>query len=91
MFNPLPALCLVPAVYFGLLYFGVLTHEKMRRWRRWSWIAILILAAVVTPTGDIFTMLLLALPMVVGHEVIVWSAALRERRMQAAPARARRR
>ena len=67
MFIPLLALCLVPVVYFSLLHFGVLTHGKMRRWRCWIWVAILTIAAVITPTGDIFTMLLLA--------VLVGSAA----------------
>ena len=82
MFIPLLALCLVPVVYFSLLHFGVLTHGKMRRWRCWIWVAILTIAAVITPTGDIFTMLLLAVPMVMGHEIIVWWAALRERRIR---------
>lgn len=70
----------VPAVYFGLLYFGILTHEKMRYHRRWSWLAILVAAALITPTGDMLTLLFLAAPLILEHEIILFTSCLRERR-----------
>ncbi len=44
----------------------------MRRYRRHAVVIILIVAAVITPTSDIFTLSLVALPMWLLYEVSIW-------------------
>lgn len=74
----LAILFIVPAVCYGLLYFGVWTYGKMYRARWRSWAALLIAAAFITPTGDIFSLLFLTLPLIVEFEIILFTARLRE-------------
>lgn len=42
---------------------GLITPQFMRRYRRHAIVIILIIAAVITPTSDIFTLLIVSLPM----------------------------
>ncbi len=42
-----------------------------RRWRRWAIVGIVVFAAVITPSGDPFSMLALAVPMYVFYEVSI--------------------
>ena len=57
-----------PSVLAVLSHFGLVTREHMRKFRRHAVVAILILAAVLTPTGDPFTMLVVALPLYLLYE-----------------------
>ncbi len=52
-----------PLIVILLVYIGILNVEKLRSFRPYSIIAFLGLAAVITPTTDPFTFLLLAVPM----------------------------
>lgn len=54
---------------------GLLTAGFMRRYRRHAVVLILVAAAVITPTSDIFTLLLVSLPMWLLYEVSVFVAA----------------
>ena len=51
---------------------GILTPVFMRKYRRHAIVVILIIAAVVTPTPDMVTQTLLALPMFVLYEVSIF-------------------
>jgi len=55
---------------------GVLTHARLRKWRRLMIFAVFAFAAVATPSPDPFSMLLLALPCVILvelAEVFAWA------------------
>lgn len=64
---------------------GVLTHARIRKWRRTLIFGIFAFAAVATPSQDPFTMLALALPTVVLFEVAELVAYIHDRRKAARP------
>ena len=71
-------LCLVMGIVFELpvlcwllAKIGILKPEYMTRYRRHAIVVILILAAVITPTGDPFTLLIVALPIYLLYEASV--------------------
>lgn len=53
----------IPILCWLLARFGLITAGFMRRYRRHAIIIILVVAAVITPTSNIFTLSLVALPM----------------------------
>jgi sec-independent protein translocase protein TatC len=59
-------------VSYFLAKMGILTPAFMRHYRRHAYVVILIIAAVVTPTPDIVTQLLLASPMFVLYEISIF-------------------
>lgn len=52
----------IPVVSWLLARFGMLRSAWMRHFRRHAVVVILIVAAVITPTSDIFTLLIVSLP-----------------------------
>ena len=62
----------LPMVSYFLTKLGFLTPPFMRHYRRHAIIAILIIAAVVTPTPDMVTQVLMAAPMLLLYEVSIW-------------------
>lgn len=60
----------LPIVVFFLTRIGVLTPELMKRGRKISLVIILSVAAVITP-GDIFSMIMVAIPLYVLYEVSI--------------------
>ena len=68
----------LPVVVMVMVKLGLLTSGTMRRTRGWAVIIILIASAILTPTGDAFTMSLLAAPMIIMYEVCIWLAVLHE-------------
>lgn len=70
-----------PVLLISLELAGVLTPEKLSAWRRWAIVVIVLFAAIVTPSGDPFSMLVLAAPMYLFYELsIVVGKLLRRRR-----------
>ena len=74
-------LCLVfglcfelPVVVLTLVKLDLLNSKMMRATRSYAIVAMFILAALITPTPDIFTMSLLAGPMVLLYEFCIWMA-----------------
>ncbi len=61
----------LPVVCWMLGKFGLLKAEWMTRYRRHAIVAILIIAAIITPTGDIFTLMVVSLPIYILYEVSV--------------------
>lgn len=51
---------------------GLLTDRFMAQYRRHAIVAILIVAAVITPTTDVFTLLVVALPIYLLYEISIW-------------------
>ncbi len=60
-----------PVVLIALELAGVLTPARLRKWRRPAIVIMVLVAAVVTPSSDPFSMLALAVPMLVFYEVSI--------------------
>ncbi|MBQ9678401.1 MAG: twin-arginine translocase subunit TatC [Prevotella sp.] len=55
---------------------GLLTDTLMSDYRRHAIVAILIVAAIITPTTDVFTLIVVALPIYLLYEVSIWIVRL---------------
>lgn len=66
----------LPLMLFFLMRLGVVDVETISRHRAEAVIAVLILCAVVTPTGDFFTLLLLSIPLLLLFELSILIARL---------------
>lgn len=62
----------LPVICWILGRLGLLKSEWMTHYRRHAIVAILILAAIITPTGDIFTLLVVSLPIYILYEASVF-------------------
>lgn len=62
----------LPVVCWLLGRIGVLKAPLVRNVRRQAVVAILVVAAVITPTGDAFTLLVVSLPIWLLYEVSIW-------------------
>jgi sec-independent protein translocase protein TatC len=62
----------VPIVTWLLSKLGILEREHLKRYRGHVFVAILIIAAVITPTGDPFTLMLVTLPVYLLYELGIW-------------------
>jgi sec-independent protein translocase protein TatC len=60
-----------PVFIFAAAAFGAVTSEQLRGSRRWAVLAIVIFAAVITPSGDPLTLMMLAVPMYILFEVAI--------------------
>ncbi|WEK18897.1 MAG: twin-arginine translocase subunit TatC [Candidatus Pedobacter colombiensis] len=70
----------LPVVIYILSKFGIMTPKFMRSTRRYAAVIILIIAAVITPTADVMTMLVVAFPLFVLYELSIFISASVERR-----------
>ena len=73
----------MPVATFFLARTGIISARLMRAKFKYALIAILIIAAVITPTTDIFNMMMLALPMLGLYEVSIWVAFFAAKRRRA--------
>ena len=76
--DTLISMCLVMGVIFELPVvcailgkLGFLTSRLMTRYRRHAIVAILIVAAIITPTTDVFTLLIVSLPIWLLYEISI--------------------
>jgi sec-independent protein translocase protein TatC len=58
-----------PVLLVSLQMIGVVSPQQLSQWRRQTVVAVVILAAVITPSGDPFTLAALALPMYLFYEM----------------------
>ena len=70
----------IPILCWLLARLGFLTASFMRRYRRHAIVLILVAAAVITPTSDVFTLLLVGMPMWMLYEAGIYLVALTEKR-----------
>ena len=61
----------IPVISWLLAVFGLLKAEWMQRYRRHAIVVILIVAAVITPTADIFTLIIVSLPIWMLYEISI--------------------
>ena len=62
----------IPILSWLFAKLGFISADFMRRYRRHAVVIILVVAAIITPTSDVFTLLLVSLPMWLLYEVSNW-------------------
>ena len=62
----------LPVVSFILGRLHIVNGRLMRRFRRHAVVAILVVAAIITPTTDVFTLLVVSLPIWLLYELSIW-------------------
>jgi len=58
----------LPVIMFILAKIGIVSSQKMRQWRKYAYLILCILAAVITPSTDPFNMGIVAVPLVILYE-----------------------
>ncbi|MBU3958248.1 MAG: twin-arginine translocase subunit TatC [Candidatus Omnitrophica bacterium] len=66
----------MPVLSFILAKLRIINSRILRKKYKYAVLIIFILAAIITPTSDIFNMLILALPMLCLYEVSIWISHL---------------
>jgi sec-independent protein translocase protein TatC len=61
-----------PMVIYFLSKIGIVTPELMRKYRKHSVLVILILGAVITPSGDPFSLTVISLPLYILFEISIY-------------------
>lgn len=72
--------CELPVLSWLLAKAGVLKHSVMAKYRRHAIVIILIVAAVITPTSDIFTLLIVSVPIWILYEASILIAKTVEKK-----------
>lgn len=73
----------LPLAVLLLVKLGILSHDVLQKTRSFAVVVILVLAAIITPTSDMFTLFLMAIPMYLLYEaciIIAWVMEWKERR-----------
>jgi sec-independent protein translocase protein TatC len=65
----------LPMVVYFLGKLGILYPETMRTYRKHAVVAILLVAAIITPSPDAFTQLVVAIPVFFLYELSIWVCA----------------
>ncbi|MDA2979051.1 MAG: twin-arginine translocase subunit TatC [Actinomycetota bacterium] len=60
-----------PVFLFAGAAFGLVTSQRLRSSRRWMVVIILIAAALITPSGDPLTLMMLAVPLYILYELAI--------------------
>ncbi len=60
-----------PVLLVSLELAGVVTPRQLSSWRRWALVLIVVVAGVVTPSSDPFSMLAMAVPLYVFYELSI--------------------
>jgi sec-independent protein translocase protein TatC len=67
---------LYPVFLFAAAAAGIISSEKMASGRRWAVLLVVVGAAVITPTGDILNLAILAIPLYLMYEITYWMVRL---------------
>lgn len=62
----------LPIIIFFLSRFGIITPAFMRKYRKHAIVVILIAAAIITPSSDVLTQVVVALPMYILYEISIF-------------------
>lgn len=74
----------LPVVVMVFVKLGLLSYETMSRTRPHAILAIVVIAAIITPTPDAFTLVLMAGPMILLYEMCIWLAYFDHRKARRA-------
>ncbi|NCF13487.1 MAG: twin-arginine translocase subunit TatC [Verrucomicrobiaceae bacterium] len=72
----------LPVVVMTLVKLGVLNYEIMRNTRSYAILAIVVIAALITPTPDVATLAFLAVPMILLYEICIWLSFFHKRKQR---------
>jgi len=72
----------LPVVIYILSKIGIVTPRFLKKFRKHAIIVILVVAAVITPSPDIFSQLLVALPLLLLYEISIFISASVDRKKQ---------
>jgi sec-independent protein translocase protein TatC len=72
----------LPIVLLILIRLGVLSPQTLAKQRRWAILAIVIAVAIVSPSPDLLTQVLMAGPMYLLYEISIWLGYLIARRRE---------
>lgn len=72
----------LPVLCWLLGKLGILSAAFMSRFRRHAIVVILVIAAIITPTSDIFTLLLVAMPVWILYEISILVVAATNKKKQ---------
>ncbi|MBQ9339347.1 MAG: twin-arginine translocase subunit TatC [Paludibacteraceae bacterium] len=64
----------LPVVTWFLSHIGLVDRSALRRYRKHAFVIIMIVAAVITPTGDAVTLLIVTLPVYLLYEISILAA-----------------
>lgn len=70
----------IPVVAWLLCKIGVLKSKWMKKYRKHAIVVILVMAAVITPTSDVFTLTIVFLPIWLLYEVSIWIVGKNEKK-----------
>jgi sec-independent protein translocase protein TatC len=65
----------LPIISHVLTTIGIITPSFLRNYRKYSYVAILFIAAIITPSGDMLTQSLVSLPLILLYEVSILISA----------------
>lgn len=65
-----------PVYLFGAAAAGLISSRQLARGRRWAVLIIVVVAAAITPTGDVLTLTLLSVPLYLFYELTYWLVRL---------------
>jgi sec-independent protein translocase protein TatC len=72
----------LPVVLFLLAKIGLVSHRFLREKRKYAIVIALVLGAILTPTQDPFTMMTMAIPLIVLYEITLWVIRFTERKAE---------
>ncbi len=67
---------LYPVFLFAIAAAGIVSSQQLANGRRYAVLAVVIGAAMITPTGDIFNLAILAMPLYLMYEITYWLVRL---------------
>jgi len=67
---------LYPVFLFAAAAAGVISSRQMASGRRWAILIVVIAAAIITPTGDVLNLMILAVPLYLMYEIDYWLVRL---------------
>jgi sec-independent protein translocase protein TatC len=66
----------LPVIMFLLAKIGIVSPRTMRKWRKYSYMVLLVAAAIITPSTDPYNMAIVAIPLVILYEVGIIISAI---------------
>ncbi len=73
----------LPVVAFVLSRVGIINPRLMREYRRYAFVAILIIAAIITPSPDVLSQILVSIPLWILYEISIFVSGYVERAKKA--------
>lgn len=66
----------LPVIVFVLSRLGIIRVEQLRRWRKYAYLILMVLAAIITPTPDPLNMAVVAIPLILLYELGILISAI---------------